>query len=609
MNLKAFILCAGFGKRLKPITEKIPKPLIPILGKPLLERIIKKINRAGIKEIAINLHHLGEKIIKFIEDFPLNERVEIFYEKEILGTGGALKNAETFLKGSTFLVHNGDIFSDVDLKEFISFHFKERPIATLLILDNPEENRLFLDEEGNLIGVEGYVEPERYFKKMGFSGLALYEPEFLNFLERGFSSVVSSWIEALKAGFTIKTYPLIGFWMDCGSPEGYFKAVKNCLKNSGETAYFHPTANCDNLEFQGYISIETETSFERGSFLKNVIVIAEKKKISGSFAEGILFEDTFIPVNLERTLEEIGSGGSDRKFFRLFNGSVLMKEENPSQDFERTYQYGLFLRKGGINVPEIKGADFERGEILFEDLGDISLYTWLKGKRNKTKILEMYKRVLEEMVKLHTLKIENPEIFRVFDFEHFRWETRYFTEKFLEFLCEIKASKELEREFDELARICDSFPKNLLHRDFQSQNVMIKDGTPYLIDFQGARLGPSGYDVSSLLWDPYYRLDEEIRKELLEFYLKRRRETEPSFEKELFIESFKYLRIQRHLQALAAYVNLSYFKGKGYFLKFIPQGLSYLEEEVKEIEYPLLRELIFACRERLLEKGFYEKFS
>lgn len=611
MDVKAFILCAGFGTRLKPITEKIPKSLIPILGKPLLERIIRNLIKAGIEEIALNTHHLAGKIIKFIENSEFYVKVQIFYEKEILGTGGGLKNAEAFLRDSPFLVHNGDIFTNFDLKGLIKAHIQERPIATLLVLDNPVENRLFLDEEGNLMGVQGFLEPKKYFKRACFAGIALYEPEFLNFLEEGFSSVVLAWLKVLNRGYKIKTLPLSGFWFDCGSPKAYFEAVKTYLKNCGETAYFYPKARTHDLEFQGFISVETETSFKKGSFLKDVVVIAEKKKISGYFGGGILFEEKFIPVKetSHEGYEEIGSGGSDRKFFRLFNGLVLMKEENPSQDFERTYQYGLFLKKEGINVPEIKEVNFERGEIFFEDLGDVSLYTWLKARRRPEKILEIYKKVLEEMLKLHTLRLENSLNFRIFDFEHFRWETRYFQERFMEYFCGIKPHRELATEFDKLAKICSLFPKNLIHRDFQSQNIILKGEKPYLIDFQGARIGPPGYDLSSLLWDPYSNLDEELRRELIHYYVTRRKEIEPHFEEKVFLESLKFLRVQRHLQALGAYVNLSCFKGKRHFLKFIPQALSYLEKEVCEIDTPHLREVIFQAKELLLKKGFYEEIE
>ncbi|MGC9017745.1 MAG: phosphotransferase, partial [Caldimicrobium sp.] len=166
--------------------------------------------------------------------------------------------------------------------------------------------------------------------------------------------------------------------------------------------------------------------------------------------------------------------------------------------------------------------------------------------------------------------------------------------------------------FDSLAKICDSFPKNLIHRDLQSQNIMIKGDVPYLIDYQGARIGPPGYDIASLLWDPYYRLEAEEREELLKFYIEKRMGIDRTFDKDIFLESLRFLRIQRHLQALAAYVNLSFFKGKSFFLKFIPQALSYLEEEVLEKDWPVLKRILLEAIDILKKKGFYaemEKFS
>ncbi|QER42924.1 phosphotransferase [Thermodesulfobacterium sp. TA1] len=260
-----------------------------------------------------------------------------------------------------------------------------------------------------------------------------------------------------------------------------------------------------------------------------------------------------------------------------------MKVDHIDDDFFRTVEYQKFLKKNGVRVPSILGVYSEKKEIIFEDLGDLSLYTWLKGKKNLNLIKNMYQAVLDEVVKLHTIPLDRSclKMFRVFDYAYFRWETNYFKEKFLEALAKISVNQKLEEEFERLAKTSDSFPKNLIHRDLQSQNIMIKKGLPYLIDYQGARIGPAGYDIASLLWDPYYRLEKQLREELLEYYIETRQKKDPTFEKDIFLASLPYLRVQRHLQALGAYANLALFKGKKYFLKFIPQTLEYLKEEVK----------------------------
>ncbi|MFN4197014.1 MAG: sugar phosphate nucleotidyltransferase, partial [Caldimicrobium sp.] len=560
MKIKAFILAAGFGTRLRPLTYLIPKPLLPILGKPLLYYILKKLSCKEILEIGINLHHLSEKIETWVKESPFESRVSLFFEKEILGTGGALKNAEAFLKDTPFLVHNSDILASFDLRELLNFHNEKKPLATLLVINDPAINTLYVNEEGNLLGIKGYNEVSNYAKNVTFAGIAIYEPRFLQYLEKGFSSVVSAWIKAIKNGEEIATIEISNPWFDVGTFPTYFRAIKYFLKERGEKVFFYPEADTEELEWDGYVSVESKTYFKKRSFLKNVLVYAPEKIVQDVYEGGILVEENFIPIEeaMEANFEEISIGGSERKFIRIKDGFVVMKMNPNHEELKRSYEYNVFLEAKGVKVPSIEAASFNQGEIFFEDLGDVSLYTWLKGKKDLRKIKEKYKEVLDEMIKLHTIKIENSCLFKFFDFEHFRWESTYFEEKFLNFFCGIKGNFYLHREFDKLAKLCDSFSKNLIHRDFQSQNVMLKKGKPYLIDYQGARIGPSGYDLSSFLWDPYYKLVEKIRKELIDYYILKRKEKEKFFNEKELLESLPYLRVQRHMQALGAYVNLSY---------------------------------------------------
>lgn len=610
MEIKAFILAAGYGTRLRPLTHFLPKPLLPLLGKPLLYYILKNLNKNNFPEIGINLHYMGEKIEAYLRETSYFQKLKIFYEKEILGTGGALKNAEPFLRDAPFLVHNGDVWTNFELKRLIDFHLKERPIATLLVLENFKENKLYIDEEGRLLGLEGYLTPQKFAQKVSFSGIAIYEPEILEYMERSFSSVVTCWLRALESGKEIRTLKLEGSWFDLGTFFSYWKAISFFLRERGERVFFSPEAEVEDLEFNGFLSVESRTFFKKGSFLRNVVVLAQDKIIKEKYEEGILVLEKFIPIEKIETVEEIGLGGSERKFFRKRLGLILMKAFNyDEEEFKRIYKYNYILRKGGIEIPNIIKIFQDKGEILFEDLGDLSLYSWLKGKRDLLKVENMYKKVIEGMIKLHTLNISNKELFQVFDFEHFRWESKYFEEKFLEYLCGIKSDLFLKRELDELAYFCDTFPKNLIHRDFQSQNIMLKKGKPYLIDYQGARFGPPGYDLVSLLWDPYYKLEDTLREKLITYYIQKRREKDKGFDEKRFIESLSYLRVQRHMQALGAYVNLSYFKGKKFFLKFIPQALDYLYGEVKEVGLLNLFKVLERAKEILEKRRFYEELE
>lgn len=606
MNIKAFVLAAGLGTRLRPITLNLPKPLLPILGKPIIEYILEHLKTLNLKKIGINLHYQPEKLLGWIKNSSFDNLIQTFYEEEILGTGGALKNAQTFLKDSVFIVYNADVFTFLNLQNILRFHLTYKPIGTLVVRHIPKKNNLYINKEGKLIGIDPFFIPEKFYKKIGFTGIAIYSPEFLDFLPQGFCSVIEGWIKVLKQNKPILTYEISEDWFDIGTPSSYFKTVIFVLKLKGETAYFHPEAQTDFLDFQGYVVVETPTKFLPGSYLENVIFLASCDKFFKQAKNGILGTDFFLPIDKKLLLEPykkeipIGYGGSDRKIFRIFlnrskdKSYVKMKFSSNDEDFERTILYNQFFISHTIPVPKILDIDRKKREIIFEDLGDVSLYTWLKGKKYNIIIKNMYKNVIRNLVKLHTINLEEKEsFFRTFDYEYFRWETSYFKQMFLEFFCKLKKiDKNLEEEFDILARICDKFPKNVIHRDFQSQNIMIKNKEVFFIDYQGARIGPPGYDVVSLLWDPYVDLDSSVRQELISFYLEVRQKKDPHFDKVLFLKSIPFLRLQRHLQALAAYVNLSFFKGKKYFVKFIPRVLTYLKDDLENFEFKVLKKYI-----------------
>jgi aminoglycoside/choline kinase family phosphotransferase len=154
----------------------------------------------------------------------------------------------------------------------------------------------------------------------------------------------------------------------------------------------------------------------------------------------------------------------------------------------------------------------------------------------------------------------------------------------------------LDEEFRCLAQRVDTFAKTVIHRDLQAQNIMVtKSRTPRIIDYQGARIGPTAYDIVSLLWDPYYRLDSELRGALLAYYLDRMAvKTGGLFDRDIFIKTIPHCRLQRHMQVLGAYGFLSTVKGKRYFLKHVDEGLRLLQEdaELTRDEYPVLYELV-----------------
>ncbi|MFA4919137.1 MAG: phosphotransferase [Thermodesulfovibrionales bacterium] len=659
-TINAFILAAGLGERLRPITDHIPKPLLPILGNPVIQSVLERISGLSVHKIGINLHYKKELIEAWIKQSSLNNSINLFPEDPILGTGGALKNAEGFLKENAFIVHNSDIYSDIDLERLIEFHLSSRNLATLAVHNYPEFNNLIIDDNGYLseIGTMCSLFCPPSSSLLAFTGIAVYHPEFLQFLPEGNSSVIHAWLKAVSSGQKIGTMNVTGcYWSDIGAPLSYARTVFSELRKNGETVYFHPSVNwCNRIGMDGYIVIEKQeqppqpplikegmkgTNLIKGGIrLRNCIVLPganftafsppldkanpnqplldknnhfnpplDKGGLGGLSFENCILGPVFkIDMNESEMLGGdtngdailIGTGGSDRQYYRVRKnkGSVVLmqcREDDP--DFRRQLEYTRFFRKHSIPVPDLIDVDSEKMSASFEDLGDLSLYSWLKCPRNQDDIEEMYKKIIDILVLIHTTATghvsECPLLQqRVFDYDHLRWETKYFIERFVRGVknIHVKNLPALEDEFHGLASQVDAFPKTIVHRDFQSQNIMItKEGAPRIIDYQGARIGPPAYDVASILWDPYYRLEDEVREKLFDYYMNRLSKVEP-------LNTILPCRLQRHMQALGAYGYLSMVKGKKYFLKHIPEALRLLKEEsaLTKDEYPELYRLVSA---------------
>lgn len=149
------ILAAGFGSRLKPMTDSMPKALVPVGGRPMLEHAILRLKAAGFSHIVVNIHHFGQQIVDFLaanNDFGL--KIDISDESDYLfDTGGGIKRAGAFLDGEEpFLVYNADVFSGVDLKAFYHAHNASDTLATLLVSRRPSSRQLLFDRDNRLCG-------------------------------------------------------------------------------------------------------------------------------------------------------------------------------------------------------------------------------------------------------------------------------------------------------------------------------------------------------------------------------------------------------------------------------------------------------------------------
>ena len=193
--MKALIFAAGLGTRLKPLTDTMPKALVPIDGKPLLEHVILKLKAAGFNQIIVNVHHFPDQIIEFLKsknNFDL--RIEISDERDkLLDTGGGVKKAKWFFDdGKPFLVHNVDILSNIDLQLLYQQYLETSPLATLVVSERDTFRYFLFDKEARLKGwineKTGEVRPENLtntelFNKLAFSGIQVLSPDVFKLMD------------------------------------------------------------------------------------------------------------------------------------------------------------------------------------------------------------------------------------------------------------------------------------------------------------------------------------------------------------------------------------------------------------------------------------------
>ena len=187
------IFAAGLGTRLKPLTDHMPKALVPVAGKPMLEHVIEKLKASGFDEIVINIHHFGSQIVDFLkakDNFGI--RIWISDEtEELLDTGGGIKKASTYFD-EPFLVHNADILSNVDLKAMYDHHLKSDDDVTLLVSPRKTTRYLIFDENNHLQGwvnkdtlqtkPEGFVYRPEVQKEYAFGGIHIISPTLFNYM-------------------------------------------------------------------------------------------------------------------------------------------------------------------------------------------------------------------------------------------------------------------------------------------------------------------------------------------------------------------------------------------------------------------------------------------
>lgn len=296
----------------------------------------------------------------------------------------------------------------------------------------------------------------------------------------------------------------------------------------------------------------------------------------------------------EIRIAAIQKGGSDRKFYRIrcsAEQALILVKYNLEREENRHYvTIANFLSEHRVRVPEIYFHDPSEGLIWLEDLGERDLYSY----RSESWLVRraFYESALDQIATLHALPesvcIEMKQHLPAeFNSELYLWEQNYFFENCLGRYFKIEKAKLAQLAsllaLQKIAEHLASLPRVLVHRDFQSQNIIIRNCQAYLIDFQGMRPGLAEYDLASLFYDPYVDLAETERTELTGYYRNRQLENGIALNGDFDLK-LRLCAMQRLMQALGAYGFLGLVKGHKHFLKHIPAALKSLQRIVQEID-------------------------
>ena len=247
--MKAMVFAAGQGLRLRPLTDRVPKALVPVAGRPMIEYPLLLLRHYGIREIIINLHHLGEQIEAYLGD-GTRFGIEIIYsrEPELLDTGGGLLKAKPFLEKETFIVLNTDVIIDVSLTDLIAFHRRKSSTATLVLRPDTDADRfgsMEIDPDGRIyrfLGAKSPAQPSLPGRKLMFTGVQILEPRIFDYMPRGaglgkFGTTKDTYPHMLTAGEPLYGYCFDGLWQDLGTPQRIEQVEQALLQRQARLHY------------------------------------------------------------------------------------------------------------------------------------------------------------------------------------------------------------------------------------------------------------------------------------------------------------------------------------------------------------------------------------
>ncbi len=327
--MKALVLAGGLGTRLRPLTLTTPKPILPLVNRPLLLYQLELFKKSGVKEVVLSISYLPQQISNcFGDGRKYGIKIRYVTESKPLGTGGAVKNSEEFIKGRTF-ISNGDIIANIDLKDMAAFHRRQKAdltIALFRVADPTAYGSVKTDRDGRILHFLEKPKPSEITTDTINAGFYLFESEILNFIppKINYSSERKLFPELLKKGKRLFGYIHSGYWQDLGTPEKYLGVSADIL--AGKLGYHIPgrkirknlVAGKDskiakgikikgklvcgkrvriekNVQIKGWVVLGDRCRIEKEARLSNCIVFANTKIRQGAVVENsIIGKDCLI---------------------------------------------------------------------------------------------------------------------------------------------------------------------------------------------------------------------------------------------------------------------------------------------------------------------------
>jgi mannose-1-phosphate guanylyltransferase len=269
--MKAIILAAGLGTRLKTLTANRPKALMPILNRPIIARTIDYLKSHGVNHIAVNAHHHFKQVLDYLRNGkPFGIEMDVRVEEEILGTGGAIKNFSDFWGADPFIVVNGDVLTDIPLAAAYEYHLRSDRPATMILHDYEQFNQVMVNEDCQVIDISR----QKSYGRLAFTGIHILSREVLSYIPGpGYSDIIDSYRTLIQSGALGAYISKNHYWRDIGSPDSYIAAHGEILAATKHPFVIGPNSIIDrSVELRGWAAIGEKAILEKGSIIEKSIL-------------------------------------------------------------------------------------------------------------------------------------------------------------------------------------------------------------------------------------------------------------------------------------------------------------------------------------------------